>query len=323
MKKSSLTLNVVVDERESDFFRKCSEVQGKEKEGGTDVVPSVVLTKKQLQLGDVLLQTEETTLCIIERKTLADLMASIKDGRYEEQSFRLLHSSGVPPHNIIYLLEGLVNTQLPKPEEKKRMYSALTSLLFFKGFSVIRTSTLQESVDTVLAMADKLRRDLESGRQMAFSPAAAAAAAAPAEAVAEAPPAYVDVVKKCKKENLTRENFGEIVLSQIPGVSVSTAKGIMTAFPHISDLIGELASNPNFFENFSFQVNGAAKKLNRGASQKVLAFLLPSLSQQPLPLPPPPKKTKADKPNANAEKNEKKKNKKSGGGEEKVATIED
>ena len=61
---------------------------------------------QQLHLGDIIICDEEDNeLLMIERKTPADLAASIKDGRYNEQSFRLsnykLHN-----HHIIYLMEG-------------------------------------------------------------------------------------------------------------------------------------------------------------------------------------------------------------------------
>ena len=41
---------------------------------------------------------------------------------------------------------------------------------------------------------------------------------------------YVDVIKKEKKKNITPENIGEIILSQIPGVSSHTSKVIMKNF---------------------------------------------------------------------------------------------
>ena len=43
---------------------------------------------------------------IVERKTGSDLASSIIDGRYEEQSYRLLHSGDLIPHSVIYLIEG-------------------------------------------------------------------------------------------------------------------------------------------------------------------------------------------------------------------------
>ena len=48
------------------------------------------INKLQLPVGDVILEDNSgNTILIFERKTLYDLAASIKDGRYNEQSFRL------------------------------------------------------------------------------------------------------------------------------------------------------------------------------------------------------------------------------------------
>ncbi|PFH37888.1 hypothetical protein BESB_002290 [Besnoitia besnoiti] len=43
---------------------------------------------------------------IVERKTLRDLSTSIRDGRYEDQKYRLMHCSGV--RRVLYLVEGLL-----------------------------------------------------------------------------------------------------------------------------------------------------------------------------------------------------------------------
>lgn len=47
----------------------------------------------------------DETLLIFERKSISDLLASLKDGRYEEQSYRL-SGSNTNNHNIIYIIEG-------------------------------------------------------------------------------------------------------------------------------------------------------------------------------------------------------------------------
>ena len=91
-------------------------------------------------LGDIVFVNDEgNDFIIIERKSLSDLIASIKDGRYNEQSYRLIHSSGLYRHHIVYLIEGGF-AQLTNPSEKKMVYSAMTSLQFFKGFSLIKTT---------------------------------------------------------------------------------------------------------------------------------------------------------------------------------------
>jgi ERCC4-type nuclease len=65
---------------------------------------NIVLSKEVLPLGDILFKTDnDTDILLIERKSFSDLLSSIKDGRYEEQSYRILNSSGLHPHSIFYL----------------------------------------------------------------------------------------------------------------------------------------------------------------------------------------------------------------------------
>ena len=85
----------------------------------------LTITSKPLPIGDVIIKSiiknrnsenmemvtgTETEELIIERKSISDLLSSIKDGRYEEQSYRL-NGSQTHNHNIIYLIEGGILTQ--------------------------------------------------------------------------------------------------------------------------------------------------------------------------------------------------------------------
>ena len=70
----------------------------------------IYIQKKRLDLGDIIISTSEgKQLLIIERKSLTDLSASIKDKRYIEQSYRL-NGSNIHNHSIIYLIEGHFGT---------------------------------------------------------------------------------------------------------------------------------------------------------------------------------------------------------------------
>ena len=121
-------MKLILDEREASLRDRCLSLSN------SDLVSSTVL-----HLGDALItDDEENIVLLIERKSLSDLLASIKDGRYEEQSHRLIHSSGIEPHHIVYIIEGMMS-QLRNPIEKKMAYSAMTTLQVFKGFSVLRT----------------------------------------------------------------------------------------------------------------------------------------------------------------------------------------
>ena len=63
------------------------------------------ISVERLDLGDISIWNEGEELLLLERKKLSDLAASIRDGRYKEQSYRLQGHS-LHNHNIIYLIEG-------------------------------------------------------------------------------------------------------------------------------------------------------------------------------------------------------------------------
>ena len=156
-------MQLIIDERVHDLYEKCYSIINTE--GNTT---SIQLFKQVLPIGDILIRTDEDKdVMLVERKSFADLMASIKDGRYEEQSYRLTYSSGFPSHNIVYLLEGMFS-QLKSLTEKKIVYSAITSLNYFKGFSVMRTATVRESAELLVWMTNKIDRDFVKGKIPAY-----------------------------------------------------------------------------------------------------------------------------------------------------------
>jgi len=238
-----MNMVIVVDERETEIWTHLHFFNQEFK------TPLVTLQKRVLPLGDALIQSESgEDLLLIERKSLPDLLASIKDGRYEEQSYRLAHASGINhPHNIVYVLEGLLS-QLRSETDRKLVFSCTTSLQYFKGFSVARTSTSRETAEYLLRTADKMGRDLQKGKTPWFlRPKEGQEKEGEGEGEGEendkgkSSGEYCTVVKKVKKQNVTPQNIGEIVLCQIPGISSASAMAIMkkydSSFPAFMEAI--------------------------------------------------------------------------------------
>lgn len=115
---------------------------------------------ENLPLGDVILcDNEGNEKIIVERKSLNDLASSIKDGRYVEQSHRLMNNP-VHNHNIVYLIEGNLSIwQNRYKVQSNTLYSAIFSLNYYKGFSVIKTIDMTETAEYILRMCDKLNRE--------------------------------------------------------------------------------------------------------------------------------------------------------------------
>ena len=223
------------------------------------------IKSERLPLGDIILHDpagQGRDIVLFERKTLNDLAASIQDGRYKEQSFRLLQqssatatataSAGFHPHNIVYIIEGDIAHYEAKRNKNNRitktaLQSAMVSLLYYKGFSVVRTMNLGETADFILHFADKVAKESADGATPAYTRADAQHppphhtenAATTHDTAAER---YSEVAaKKEKRDYITRENIGEIMLAQVPGVSAKVAAAILAKYGgSVYEFLGDL-----------------------------------------------------------------------------------
>ena len=216
-----------------------------------------------LDIGDVVICRGDDELVILERKKLSDLAASIRDGRYKEQSYRLQGLS-LHNHNIIYLIEGNMAHYTDRYSKVTHgtLYVSMFCLQYFKGFSVFRTFDVTESAEYILRMADKLRRETEKyGFYHAkFTPTK---------------DTYTNVVHKVKKKNLTPENIGEIILSQIPGISSITSKAILAEFGSLYQLLQALDKNPQCLDNISYITQkNKQRRLSKTCIQNIIQYLL-------------------------------------------------
>lgn len=299
-------MKLILDERETHLFEKCVQIQT----DGTSK-NTTTLSKRVMHLGDALITTDDDqTVLLLERKSLSDLLASIKDGRYEEQSYRLMHADGLPrPHHIIYIVEGMMS-QLRSTAEKKMVYSAMTSLGVFKGFSVIRTSSVLETAEWILAVADKVGRELAHGKTIwtgnnivehdnqttdnnvtntiiqetdnldTNNPTIDNTLVQDADNIegrgqrGTVGSPYCTVVKQVKKENVTPQNIGQIILCQIPGISSKSAIAIMQRFTSISQLMRTLETNPNCLAEIMCENNGKSRKLSKTIIQNIRTYLI-------------------------------------------------
>jgi ERCC4-type nuclease len=175
---------------------------------------------------------------------------------------------------------------LRSPAEKTQVISAMTSLSHFKGFSVFRTSSIQETADLLNGMYNKLTKEYGKGKPPAFVAKAFVAEAFVAKALTndtteeskeECPiENYASFAKKTKCENITPENMGEIILTQIPGIHSVTARAIMSRFQgKLAVLLDEL-KNPasTSLDNITYVTNEKTRRINRTAIENLRKYLL-------------------------------------------------
>lgn len=148
-------MKLVIDCREKELLKQINQ-----QVLFTPPFKKIEVTSENLPIGDILIKDDSNNdLLIIERKTIPDLLSSIKDGRYEEQSYRL-NGMEHHNHNIMYLIEGDTNNKKYFQKVDKMMfYSALLSLNYYKGFSVIKTQNLTETAIFICNSLIKIQKN--------------------------------------------------------------------------------------------------------------------------------------------------------------------
>ena len=159
-------------------------------------------------------------------------------------------------HNIIYLIEGDLKyyNENRSNVEKKTLISSFISINYFKGFSIYRTENLNESAEWILSYAYKLQKE---NRKSYYY-----------ETLKNE--TYVDVCSRVKKNNITTDNIGAIMLSQIPGISNITANEIMQEYKTINKLLEELKKNPNILDNIKI----GKRKISKSALLNLNKYLI-------------------------------------------------
>ena len=230
---------------------------------------NIEIIVERLDLGDIIIYSNDTDgnvneHLIIERKSLSDLASSLRDGRYMEQSYRLDKES-LHNHNVIYLIEGdlgYYNSKYTKIK-KETLIVTMGCIQYYKGFSVMRTKDLMETAEYIIRFTDKMIRDnkkndkksyYEGGSQMEN---------------------YSSYVTRVKKNNITPENIGEIILNQIPGVSKSTSITIMGQFGSLYNLLNKLKEDQSCLDNLKYKTkNGKERRISKTSIKNIYQYLL-------------------------------------------------
>jgi len=278
---------IKIDNREQELIVAINSIFDIGKDIQVNEGAKLILKVEMLPLGDIIISDDDDNeLIIIERKSISDLLASIKDGRYEEQSYRL-SGSPIHNHNIIYLIEGLIH---PKKVDKNVVYSAIFSLNHYKGFSVMRTVSIEESAVFIVNSAKKMMTNTRLKKIPYYSSLSQSLS----ETITETNvvdkddntnnnnnnnnnnnKSYSSVVKKVKKDNITADNIGEIMLCQIPGISSITAGAIMTHFDgSLQTLLVRIKECPDCLKEIIYlNTKNQTKHLNKTIIENIVKFL--------------------------------------------------
>lgn len=212
-----MSIELIVDTREQELISKLS--------------PIVDIKVEQLEVGDIVFRQDGEVLLVIERKTVNDLKASICDGRGREQKIRLLGTT--PRHRIMYLIEGSLNKKLDDKISGLPVDTLVGSLVNTQlrdGIHVYKTFTIDESVNFLYKLLDKLQKDgdkyfRDDGKGISNSE-------------------YSSSLKRSKKANMTPTVWFISQLCLIPQVTEKVAEEIVSLYPTVKDLLLEYEKTP-------------------------------------------------------------------------------
>ena len=105
---------------------------------------------EQLEYGDFQIVPKDHTepIFLFERKTIADLLASIKDGRYKNQKSKMLEN--YKSTQYFYMIEGKLKYSVsPKSKQDKIIHSAIINTIIRDKIGCLFTSNYEETVECI------------------------------------------------------------------------------------------------------------------------------------------------------------------------------
>lgn len=213
---------------------------------------------KQLELGDIIIDSDNHKI-IIERKTIPDFNASLRDGRYRNQKLRLLEWKNTPEENIrkdvIYILEEKYGDN-----KDKAYWGAIVNANLRDGIFVIQTDGLVRTAEIV----QDIKKKVEEGKMMAL----------------EGNREDIHLEGLSKGDYNTPQNCYLGQLAIIPGVSKTSAKILVSKFPTMKKLINEIEFNLNNEEiipkkrlEFLSEIDLNGRRLGDKLAEKICYYL--------------------------------------------------
>lgn len=187
---------------------------------------------------------DEIECCyIIERKTMKDLIASVKDGRYKDQKNRLLEN--FPKRSIMYVIEDFAGfTKCMSNQEfdpdSKIVLGAIMNTMLRDDIKIVFTENIN---DTNSFLEDLFKRLVQNPSLYLKSNQDSRGG----ESCSSNDERNYGILNSSsssmkKSANFSRNDFFVCTLMQIPGISSKTAKVIVSKYQDLITMLNDLNS---------------------------------------------------------------------------------
>lgn len=216
-----------------------------------------------LTLGDIVIKYQNNIVLVIERKSVEDLAASIRDGRHKEQKYRLMNSN-IELKNILFLVEGELKDMKYGKVDKKTLQGSIINTMFRDGINIYRTQNIDETIYFIERTVDKIIKDKKCISNLV-------------QEIKEPKLDYLDTKVLSKKNCMTPEVYNQLVLLQIPGVSKIFVESILEKYTSIKKIIQEYDNLETEKEKENLltdlELKGKKRKVGKVVSKRIYEFL--------------------------------------------------
>ena len=239
-----MAVSIIIDNRESKIY---SGIIERDLDKYSNLI---TIEKQQLEIGDIHIKYMDL-IVIYERKTIKDLLSSIKDGRYKEQKARLLSFRDSYSSNINYIIEGDSITATKNSSNQKVLTSVYLNSIYRDKINVFFANNTEETITLLLLLATKIidkpsnfiNNDNDNNKNNQD---------------------YIDIckIKTKKNANIDKDTCYLLQLSQIPMISKEIAKKIKEKYPTFNILIRTLNESENKNEKITLlsKIDGIGNK---------------------------------------------------------------
>ena len=258
-------MELIIDNREKkikDYYNN----KIKENESIENIKYKDLIKFENLDLGDILIKYNNETKFIFERKTIRDLSDSIKDGRYHEQKQRLKYaiSNNI---KVSYIFEYFMDynnlTEFIKINDMNGeiILSGIINTTLRDDFGVFLTKNTDETIYIIESITKRMLKN---------------------------PNKYFNkneevnntyIMKKRRKDNITKDNILMIFLNQIPGISTSISKTLSCEFKSLNDFMTFLNNMSDkdkieYLSNKEIMLNNnKTRKIGEKVAKKIITLL--------------------------------------------------
>lgn len=202
-----------------------------------------------LDIADIHVKCNNSTILLVERKTNSDLQSSLTDGRYKEQKYRML-SAGIP---FLYILEGESFLQIKEPTTmEKALQTIELDLCMSNKSQLIRTRDVADTAHFLLLCMKYL------GKTSNIQPH---------------DHSEEDFICKKRSKCVTESNILKVMLCQIPGVSIKISNAISSFYnASPSEFFSKLSDSTRMIDDISIITTGS-KKIGKKLAQNIVQIL--------------------------------------------------